>query len=41
MYRKLENGEDIENSAYGQLGIMMRIRIVKSAMYEANQEDDE
>ena len=38
MYRKPENGEGIHNAAYGQSGFMMRLRIVKSARHEAEQE---
>ena len=39
--RKPENGAEIHNSAYGRSGIMIRIRIVKSARNEAEQEHDE
>ena len=41
MDRKPENGEEIHNYAYDRLVIMMRLRIVKYAMNEAEQEDDE
>ena len=34
MDRKPENGEEIHNSAYGRLGVFMRLRIVKSAKNE-------
>ena len=41
MERKTDNGADIHNDACGQSGIMMRIRIIKSARHETEQEDDE
>ena len=31
MYRKPENGAEIQNAACGRLGFMMRLRVVKSA----------
>ena len=41
MNRKPYNGLENQNSACGRLGIMMRLRIVKSERNEAEQEDDE
>ena len=41
MDRKPENETDIKNAASGQYRIMMRLRNVKSARNEADQEDDE
>ena len=41
MDRNPDNGEEIQNAACGQSGIMMQLRIVKSVMNEADQEDDE
>ena len=41
MYRKPENGAEIQNSACGWSGIMMRLSIVKSENNEENQQDDE
>ena len=38
--RKPGNGEDIQNSACGQSGIMMRLRIVKSEKNEEEHQDD-
>ena len=35
-----ENGAEIHNIAYGRLGIIMRLRIVKSAKNEEEQQDD-
>ena len=40
MNRKTKNGAKIQNSSYRQSGIMMRIRIVKSAKNEEDQKDD-
>ena len=40
MDRKPENGAEIQNSAYGRSGIMMRIRILKSAKNEEEQQYD-
>ena len=40
MDRKSENGEEIQNSACGRSGIMMRLMIVKSAKNEQDQQDD-
>ena len=40
MERKPENGAEIQNSACGRSGIMMRLRIVKSAKNEEEQQDD-
>ena len=37
----MENGADIQNTAYGRSGIMMRLRIVKYAMNGAEQKKDE
>ena len=39
--RNPDNGEEIQNAACGQSGIIMQLRIVKSVMNEAYQEDDE
>ena len=41
MNRRPDNGAEIQNSACGQSRIMMQLRIVKSTMNEAEQEDDE
>ena len=41
MDRKPENGTEIQNAASGQYRIMMRLRNVKSARNEADQEYDE
>ena len=41
MERNTDNGAEIQNAACGRSGIMMRLRIVKSARNEGNQEDDE
>ena len=41
MNRNPENEAEIQNAAFGQSRIMMRIRIVKSARNEEEQEDDE
>ena len=38
--RKPENGAEIQNYAYGRAGIMMRLRIVKSAKNEEYQQYD-
>ena len=38
--RKPDNGAEIHNSAYGRSGIMMLIRIVKSAKNEEEYQDD-
>ena len=35
MYRKPNNGEEIQNTACGQSGIRTRLRIVKSARNES------
>ena len=40
MDRKTENGAEIQNYACGRLGIMIRIRIVKSAKNDEDQQDD-
>ena len=40
MDRKPENGADIQNSAYGRSGILMKIRIVKSVKNEEEHQDD-
>ena len=40
MDRKPENGAEIHNSACGRSGIMMRLRIFKSAKNEEEQQDD-
>ena len=40
MERKPENGAEIQNSVCGRSGIMMRLRIVKSAKNEEEQQDD-
>ena len=40
MYRKLENGEVVQNAACGRSGIMMRLGIVKSTRNEEDKEDD-
>ena len=37
MDRKLENGAEIQNSTCRQLGVMMRLSIVKSERHEADQ----
>ena len=37
IYRNTENGEEIHNYACGRSGVMMRIRIVKSANNEGDQ----
>ena len=41
MYRKPENGEETQNAACRRLGIMMRLRIVKSARNEEENQDEE
>ena len=38
--RNPDNGAEIHNSAYGRSGIMMLIRIVKSAKNEEEYQDD-
>ena len=38
--RKTDNGAEIHNAACGQSGILMHIRIVKSAKNEEEQQDD-
>ena len=40
IYRKPENGEKIQNSVFWRSGIMMRLRILKSAKNEEEQQDD-
>ena len=40
MGRKPENGEEIHNYSYGRSGIMMQLRIVKSAKNEEDQQYD-
>ena len=40
MYRKTENGAEIQNYACGRSVIMMRLSIVKSAKNEEEQQDD-
>ena len=40
MDRKPENGEEIQNSACGRSGVMMRLRIVKSEKNEEERQDD-
>ena len=40
MDRKPENGSDIQNAEYGRSGILMRIRMVKSAKNEEDQQYD-
>ena len=39
-YRKPENGAEIQNSACGRSGIIMQLRIVKSAKNEEEQKYD-
>ena len=41
MYRKPDNGAESHNTAYGQSGITMRLRIVKSTRNKGEQEDYE
>ena len=41
MNRKLENGSEIQNTACGRSGIMIRLSIVKSAKNEEEQQYDE
>ena len=41
MDRNPENGAEIQNTACGRSGIMIRLRIVKSASNEEDQEDNE
>ena len=41
IYRKMYNGVEIQNTVCRRSGIMMRLRIVKSARNEAYKEDDE
>ena len=40
IYRNPENGAEIQNSACGRSGIMMRLRIVKFVKNEEDQQDD-
>ena len=40
MYRKPEKGAEIQNSACERSGIIIRLRILKSAKNEENQKDD-
>ena len=40
MNRKSENGAEIYNDACGRSGIMMSLRIVRSAKNEEEQQDD-
>ena len=40
MDRNPDNGLEIQNSACGWSGIMMRLRIVKSVKNEEEQQDD-
>ena len=41
MDRKAENGAEIQNAACGRSGIIMRLRILKSANNEEEHQDDE
>ena len=41
MDRKPDNGAEIHNGAYGRLGIMMRLRMVKYANNEEGQQHEE
>ena len=40
IYRKPDNGAEIQNSACGRSDIMMQLRIVKSENNEEEQQDD-
>ena len=40
MYRKLDNGEEIQNAACRHSRVMMRLRIINYAMNEADQKYD-